>query len=439
MRKGFIFNQNRCVACGACDAACILENGWNFHARTVFKFNQEAISDFPVMYLSMACNHCEIPSCLNSCPANAYSRDLITGAILINDKRCIGCNYCTWNCPYDAPKSDRISRMIGKCNLCQSLLIDGGNPACTSACPTGALKFDIINEKTDNKWVPYFPEKNLNPSIFIPEEKSSVPLKIVPSEIFDTDFIHKSDKEENIKPAWSLIAFSFLATLSVSFTGILLLSGNLKWPWLPLLMIMTAGFFSVFHLGKKFRAWSAVSNILKSPLSKEIVMYLIYLSLSAIAFVSGKTGFLLASALSGAVMLVIVDSVYAIPDYRSFWYFHSGQTFISGLLILSYFAEFKTAFIFIAMIKLTSGVFKLFNSQYKQSQYGIRFLRLALLIIAGISFITGISYHDPVVSFLFITGELSDRILFYFDFEPLNINTLISQQLKIIKNEKKRN
>ena len=33
MRKGFIFNHNRCVGCNACNAACILENGWDVHPR----------------------------------------------------------------------------------------------------------------------------------------------------------------------------------------------------------------------------------------------------------------------------------------------------------------------------------------------------------------------------------------------------------------------
>jgi hypothetical protein len=58
--------------------------------------------------------------------------------------------------------------------------------------------------------------------------------------------------------------------------------------------------------------------------------------------------------------------------------------------------------------------------------FGIRFLRLALLLVIGISFVSDISYHDPVIISLFLTGELFDRIIFYIDFDPVNINTTIN-------------
>ena len=67
-------------------------------------FNSEAKHLFPVINLSLACNHCESAVCMEGCPASAYSRETLTGAILLDEKKCIGCRYCQWNCPYDAPK-----------------------------------------------------------------------------------------------------------------------------------------------------------------------------------------------------------------------------------------------------------------------------------------------------------------------------------------------
>ena len=40
--------------------------------------------------------------------------------------------------------------------------------------------------------------------------------------------------------------------------------------------------------------------------------------------------------------------------------------------------------------------------------------------------------------FIFLIGELLDRILFYIDFDPMNINNMINEQLNIVRDEKKR-
>lgn len=92
MRRGFIFNHDLCVGCHACSAACILENNWNIKSRTLYQLNQEALVPVPVLNLSMACNHCEKPSCLEGCPAGAFYRDETTAAVLIDGQKCMGCN-----------------------------------------------------------------------------------------------------------------------------------------------------------------------------------------------------------------------------------------------------------------------------------------------------------------------------------------------------------
>jgi Fe-S-cluster-containing dehydrogenase component len=147
MRKGFIFNHNKCVSCNSCSAACILENGWKVHPRNIFTYNSNAEYLLPLIHLSLACSHCESAICMEGCPASAYSREDITGAIILDETKCIGCRYCQWTCPYDAPKFDAESKTIAKCNLCYSGLIEGRQPACSSACPTGALRFEPLTEQ----------------------------------------------------------------------------------------------------------------------------------------------------------------------------------------------------------------------------------------------------------------------------------------------------
>ena len=78
---------------------------------------------------------------MHSCPALAYERDAVTGAVLIRSELCIGCKYCSWACPYGAPQFEPDSGVMGKCTFCSHRLADGLKPACASLCPTGALDY----------------------------------------------------------------------------------------------------------------------------------------------------------------------------------------------------------------------------------------------------------------------------------------------------------
>ena len=109
------------------------------------------------------------------------SRDVATGAVLLDRKKCIGCKYCQWNCPYDAPKFDSVNKTIAKCNLCNTSLVEGGSPACSSACPTGALTFGQMSE-TSARYSIFtgFLKRSLNPAIEFTSRISN-PLQIIPA------------------------------------------------------------------------------------------------------------------------------------------------------------------------------------------------------------------------------------------------------------------
>lgn len=87
--------------------------------------------------------------------------------------------------------------------------------------------------------------------------------------------------------------------------------------------------------------------------------------------------------------------------------------------------------------RLGSSVYRMYVNNMNSPNSGIRFLRIAFLLISGVSLVTKISYNDPVIICLFLTGELIDRFLFYSDFVPLNINTLITKHIKVTGNETK--
>jgi len=428
MAEGFIFNHNNCVACGACSAACVLENKWTISPRTVYTYNSPVLPAFPVLNLSLACSHCKTALCLEGCPSSAYYRETVTGAVVIDDTKCIGCRYCQWNCPYDAPKYSPEDRVIGKCNLCYLRVKDGWMPACSTACPTGALAYGSLIRQEASERVAWFPDKGLEPFVEL-KGSSRSPLRIIPESRFDPepDLILK--KAALIDKEWSLIAFSFLTALSVARLISSLVEGNFPDPLQFLLLIVFAALFSLLHLGKKNRAWRAALNLRSSPLSREIGLFILY-SVSAVSILLYQLPVLLiVTSVTGLFLLIAVDAVYIFADNRKAVFLHSGQTFLSALLMVSFFTGIILPFIFIATIRLTASVWRLKSDRTEHLKFVMRFFRCALLIISGISMITKISYPETGVIILFLSGELLDRMLFYIDFKPLNINRLINNQI----------
>ena len=425
MADGFIFNQDKCVACGACSAACMLENNWSYHPRKIYTFNPQALPSLPVINLSLACNHCRKAVCMDGCPASSYYREPVSGAVVIDDSKCIGCRYCQWNCPYDAPKYPGNDNVIGKCNLCYYRLGEGLTPACSTACPTGALEYGKLTEKPVEKMIPWFPDKKLEPAIELTGANTPT-LRIIPKKIFDDEPAELPEIENGVGREWSLIAFSFMTALSVGQIISALIDGTYpdKIRFVPVVVI--AGLLSIFHLGKKRRAWRAVLNLRHSPLSREIALFIIYTLLAGFTVIFQIPVFLILSSIAGLGVLVSIDAVYIFSDKRKPVFLHSGQAFITGLLIASFLTGKILPFIFIAIIKLVSSLTKFGTDRDDRSKFVLRFVRIALLIIAGLSLVSGISYPETAVICLFLAGELLDRTLFYVDFKPLNISRLVN-------------
>lgn len=151
-----------CTGCKACVAACHSLNGLDDNEawRTVGVMHGMATSGLDVVRpligiavaeqrtVTTACHHCVDPSCLKGCPANAYEKDLVTGAVVHLDDQCIGCSYCTMTCPYEVPTfNDRLG-IVRKCDMCRGRLIEGEAPACVQGCPNGAITIVLVDTAT---------------------------------------------------------------------------------------------------------------------------------------------------------------------------------------------------------------------------------------------------------------------------------------------------
>jgi DMSO reductase anchor subunit/ferredoxin len=374
---------------------------------------------------------------MKGCPASAYRFDPLSDAVIVDETKCIGCKYCIWNCPYDAPKYDTVNRVIGKCHFCYSRLEEGLEPSCTSGCPTGALSFSDIVEFNPQDAPVWFPGNDLSPAISFSGRTETIPLRIVPAELFRIEMPSEPPEKRSLASDWSLILFSYCSLISVSLMAVSLINSSL--PGKALLIILTTlpGIFSLFHLGKWYRAWRAVTNLKNSPLSREILIYILYMIFSLAAAEFQNPWLIITASVTGLFLLLAIDSVYIFSMRNMTAYFHSGQTFISALLIVSFLSGAIIPFIFIAIIKIVLSVYRYRCDGGNTDIF--RHIRLALLLMAAASIISGISYPDISVIILLFAGELIDRILFYSDFEPTGINNLIYKHIASGKNETKGN
>jgi anaerobic dimethyl sulfoxide reductase subunit B len=149
-RLAFYFDANACSGCKTCQIACKDKNDspagivWRrVYEVTGGKWEKQGAAWQNSIYaynVSLACNHCEKPVCMEACPTKAiFQRP--DGIVLIDESRCMGCRYCEWVCPYGAPQYDQQRGLMTKCNMCFDYVDQGKNPSCVDSCPMRAMDF----------------------------------------------------------------------------------------------------------------------------------------------------------------------------------------------------------------------------------------------------------------------------------------------------------
>ncbi len=170
--KGILTDVTLCIGCERCVEACTAKNKLGtdlpakFHKgdgltgnRFTSIVEQRAIQNDPATKESVEvartvrkqCMHCLEPTCAAACLVGAFTKTE-DGAVRYADEKCIGCRYCMLACPFGIPRYqyDELLPYVAKCRMDERCRVDGGAPACVSACPTGATIFgnrdDLIAE-----------------------------------------------------------------------------------------------------------------------------------------------------------------------------------------------------------------------------------------------------------------------------------------------------
>jgi anaerobic carbon-monoxide dehydrogenase iron sulfur subunit len=130
--KILMISPEKCLGCRSCELACSFNKTNEFNPKhsavSVITYDEAAIS-VPVM-----CMQCEDAACIKVCPVGATKRDE-NGAVVVDEKICIGCKICVSVCPLGNMSFNSIEKKVIKCNLC------GGSPKCEQICPSGAIQY----------------------------------------------------------------------------------------------------------------------------------------------------------------------------------------------------------------------------------------------------------------------------------------------------------
>ncbi|KAA0214749.1 4Fe-4S dicluster domain-containing protein [bacterium] len=202
-RWGMVIDLNACNGCSGCIVSCQAENNVAVVGKTEVATRREmawlridryysddkpkdqgAVADNPgVSFQPVMCQHCENAPCETVCPVLATTHSS-EGLNQQTYNRCVGTRYCANNCPYkvrrfnwfnykyDDPSLNlvlnpdvtiRTRGIMEKCSMCVQRIREGKlaasrdgrkledreiRTACEQSCPTQAIVFGDLNDKS---------------------------------------------------------------------------------------------------------------------------------------------------------------------------------------------------------------------------------------------------------------------------------------------------
>jgi formate dehydrogenase iron-sulfur subunit len=167
---GVLHDITKCIGCRKCEAACnkvnelpepkkpfddlsILEEKRRTDEVTHTVVNKFTPGTDPV-FVKKQCNHCLEPACASACFVKAFKKTK-SGAVVYDEKLCVGCRYCMVACAFEIPAyeyNNAFTPKVTKCTMCYPRLLEGKLPSCVEACPKGALIFDERDKLIKAAW-----------------------------------------------------------------------------------------------------------------------------------------------------------------------------------------------------------------------------------------------------------------------------------------------
>ena len=217
---GSLVDTTLCVGCRKCEQVCneryglpqpkesfeeltVLENERRMDETSYTVVNKYYPKNIGTLtwrqrptFVKFQCMHCNDPSCVSACIVGALTKE-DNGAVVYDVKKCIGCRYCMYNCPYgvisfnwekpfkfwrednavikgctvsprelvqkvnngtatpyynparaETLEGSRPKGVVEKCTFCDHRVKRGELPYCVEACPANARIFGDLENGT---------------------------------------------------------------------------------------------------------------------------------------------------------------------------------------------------------------------------------------------------------------------------------------------------
>jgi Fe-S-cluster-containing dehydrogenase component len=388
-------------------------------------------------YLSMGCNHCVDAACLRGCPVDAYRKDALTGLVLHSAETCIGCQYCTWNCPYGVPQYNPERGVVGKCDMCYGRLAENREPACVNACPEGAIQIELVNIaewRADHAAAnaPGMPAAEYTVST----TRITLPDKLAAS-MEKADY-HRVRPEHPHLPLVFMLVFTQLAVGAFLCLPIFQITG-LAAIAAPLAVALLSLSSSMLHLGRPIHAYRAIKMWRRSWLSREVLAFSLFAGAASVCAFLPLRALEAGAALLGLAGITASAFIYLVPA-RPAWNskhtpldFHLTAWLLGPLFMAALGAHVPPMLTLAAasaqLLNLVTRMIELTSSDEFELRASARLLgnelkhrlilRILLLIAGGVALPL---VHQPLIALLVATaGELLGRYLFFVSVVPRNM------------------
>jgi carbon-monoxide dehydrogenase iron sulfur subunit len=133
-----------CMGCHLCEVWCAVAHS---QAQDILKaFLYKKPKPLPRVFVeeklpftfALPCRHCAEPDCVFACISGALYKDRVTGRVVHDKAKCVGCYSCVMACPYGCMIIDEEEKKVIKCDLCAGLDF----LYCVSHCPNEALFYE---------------------------------------------------------------------------------------------------------------------------------------------------------------------------------------------------------------------------------------------------------------------------------------------------------
>ena len=431
----FEVDLDACSGCKACVAGCHSLNGLDVTEtwRDVGLVSGHGGAGPFQQTITTACHHCADPGCLNGCPVLAYDKDPVTGIVRHLDDQCIGCSYCILKCPYDVPKYSQRLGIVRKCDMCHTRLNAGEAPACVQACPTQAIRIVTVPVVRTDAGRPQLDTSNFLPGA--PDPERTLPTTRYVSR---TRRLHGFQPSEvtraRVQPGHSPLAIMLVLTqLAVGLQS----AAVVQWWRLPeaattatpalqvgWLFAAVGLLVSALHLGQPWRAWRMFLGVRRSWLSREALIFGLWIGLSSAALFLPFAPRLTATAAASVGVLGVFCSamVYIDTGRRAWRAAFTGSRFLATTLIASawLFSPVAAGLMLAIKLVLEVGIVRAGPSLTRRLLQGPlrRHWRTRLLLgtLAALLF-TGAPVLEPgalvIAAVLALIAELIERSCFF--------------------------